>query len=63
MEEEKVEEEENLRNLMMYDSVLEDGIFNMVITLCQHKANTIPMQQAKLDVAAWLEKVINGLSE
>lgn len=51
-----------------YESTLEDfsveienGIFNMIVTLCQHKANFIPIHDAKEEVAKYLEQLIVGL--
>lgn len=56
-----MEETNEAPSLETYDIILQDGIFNMVVTLCQHKANSLPMAQAKEEVAQWLDKISNGL--
>lgn len=40
---------------------IETGIFNMIVTLCQHKANFMSIEDAKEDVAKYLERLIVGL--
>lgn len=44
-----------------YDTEIENGIFNMIISLCQNKSQIIGMDMAKDQVANWLERIINGL--
>lgn len=46
-----------------YDTEIENGIFNMVVSLCQHKATTVGMDQAKLEVSNWLDRIVKGLRE
>ena len=41
---------------------LEDGLYGMVITLCKQKAETMPMEQAQEEVAAWLVQVAATLA-
>lgn len=43
--------------------VYENGIFGMVINLCQHKAAMVGMDMAKEEVALWLDKIASGLRE
>lgn len=40
---------------------MEDGIFNMVVSLCQQKAAHMPMAQAKAEVADYLKSLADGL--
>jgi hypothetical protein len=40
---------------------LENGIFNMVVSLCQHKSNFISVEDAKEEVAKFLEQLTAGL--
>lgn len=54
-----MEEEES--KLASYDTELENGIFNMVIALCQHKATTMGIQKAKVETAKLLESLAVGL--
>lgn len=49
--------------LNIYDTEIENGIFNMIVSLCQHKSQTVGMEQAKDDVANWLERIVSGLRE
>lgn len=44
-----------------FSTELEDGIFSMIISLCQHRANFMPVEAAKELVAQYLEKLIAGL--
>jgi len=44
-----------------YETELETGIFNMIITLCQHKGLFKPMPLVKEEVAGWLEEIAAGL--
>lgn len=44
-----------------YDVEIENGILNMVVSLCQQKANDIGMDEAKKQVSNWLERIIVGL--
>lgn len=46
-----------------YDTEIENGIFNMVISLCQYKAEIVGMDEAKQQVSNWLERIVNGLRE
>lgn len=46
-----------------YDTEIENGIFNMVVSLCNHKASTVGMEMAKEQVANWLERIIKALRE
>ena len=47
--------------IQSYDVELENGIFQMVVTLCQHKAATMSIEQAKIEVAEMLESLRSGL--
>lgn len=46
-----------------YAKELEGGIFNMVVSLCMHKAQTMPMPVAKAQVADYLEYILTNLKE
>jgi len=40
---------------------MENGIFNLIISLCQHKANFMTIEKSKEEVAQYLEKLVDGL--
>lgn len=44
-----------------YTEEIENGIFSMVISLCQQKAVTMPIDEAKREAAEFLQKLIDGL--
>lgn len=47
-----------------YDTEIENGILNMVISLCMQKADRIgDLDRAKDQVSNWLERIISGLRE
>ncbi len=46
-----------------YDTEIENGIFNMVVSLCNHKASTVGREMAKEQVANWLERIVTSLRE
>lgn len=46
-----------------YDVEIEQGIYNMVVTLVTSKALVMPMPQAKLQVATFLDRLADGLRE
>lgn len=48
-------------SVQTFDVELQNGIFNLVLTWCNQKANTMPMNQAKTEVADFLQKLIDGL--
>lgn len=47
--------------IQTYDSEIENGILNMVISLCQQKATVIGLDEAKQQVSNWLERIVAGL--
>lgn len=56
-----LEDESFQAKLGSYDTELENGIFNLVIALCQKKAEVIGMEAAKQEVSTWLKSLIRGL--
>lgn len=46
-----------------YQTEIENGIFNMIISLCQQRAEEVGMDQAKQEISNWLERLIKGLRE
>lgn len=46
-----------------HDTEIENGIFNLIISLCMMKANTLGMAKAKADVAQWLQQIVEGLNQ
>lgn len=46
-----------------YTDDLENGIFNLVVSLCQQKASTMPLARAKTEVAQYLIRLSNGLTQ
>ena len=45
----------------LYDSEISQGIYNLVVALCSNKAMSMPLSQAKLEVASMLEDLAGGL--
>ena len=41
---------------------IENGIFNLVITLCQQKTFQMDIKQAKQEVSDWLNRLATGLT-
>jgi hypothetical protein len=58
-----VDNSENDPRLVDYSTELENGLFNLVVTLCQHKAATMSLGDAKAQVAEYLRKIIMGLDD
>ena len=46
-----------------YQSEVENGIFNMIISLCHQRAEQVGMDEAKQEISNWLERIVNGLRE
>lgn len=57
------DETEYLSKLGGYAEELENGIMNLVVTLCQQKALKIPLPKAKEEVADYLESLATSLRE
>lgn len=45
----------------LYDTEVANGIYNLVVTLCNIKAQTMPLPSAKEEVAEMLEALASGL--
>ena len=54
---------EYLSKLGGYVEELENGIMNLVVTLCQQKGNSMPLAKAKEEVADYLESLATSLRE
>ena len=59
----KINDESYRAKLETYDLEIENGIFNMVVSLCEQKSHTVGMKNAKEQVASWLERITKALRE
>lgn len=60
---EPLESEDKFSKLANYSGEIETGIFNLVITLCQHYAQQMPLDMAKEKTVAYLETLVIGLQQ
>lgn len=56
----KEQEDKNV-DIGNYTEEMKNGIFHLTISLCQHLATFVSLNEAKIETAEWLEEIASGL--